>query len=165
LQHVIHFSLVWSPIWHACRASAKTKSSKNHGKSQGFAVQRRRREKPSCRVSQDKFHDKSPAETLKFPAKPGPRTPKMSSNFPLAEIGDEWRWGRDFFRAERSLRAYGGAAKEVLPRLKRETRAIAEKEGKKQLESLDQLIDTIEVDKDPKPVRSTREFLHHPTQP
>ena len=78
-------------------------------------------------------------------------------------IMNERRWGRDFLHAERALQMYGGAAKAVLPRLQKETRAVATKEGKKQLEALDKLCAVIEADPSPKPVRSMEEFIKNPT--
>ena len=78
-------------------------------------------------------------------------------------IMNERRWGRDFLHAERALQMYGGAAKAVLPRLEKETRAVATKEGKKQLEALDKLCAVIEADPSPKPVRSMEEFIKNPT--
>lgn len=79
-------------------------------------------------------------------------------------ILNERRWGRDFFRAERALRAYGGAAKAVVPRLQKETRDIAAKEGKKQLEALEKLLAAVEADASPKPVRSMDDFIKNPTE-
>jgi hypothetical protein len=53
---------------------------------------------------------------------------------------NEDEWGREFDRAARALLLYGGAAKAVLPRLEKETRAIVEKRDddklKKALEKL-----------------------------
>ncbi len=60
------------------------------------------------------------------------------------DILNERRWGRDFERAARILKSYGGAAKEVLPRLKNETRGIIRGEDKDRPEKLEQLIREIE---------------------
>jgi len=76
-----------------------------------------------------------------------------------ADIMNEWRWGRDFFRAARALEGYGGAASEVLPRLKGQTREIAGKEGKKQLDALERLIARIEADRAPPRLTSMEEFM------
>ena len=78
-------------------------------------------------------------------------------------IMNERRWGRDFNRAAKALQQYGGAAKELLPRLKNETRLIIAKEEKDRPETLEKVIAFIESDAVPKPVRSVREFIKQPT--
>jgi len=66
---------------------------------------------------------------------------------------NEARWGRDFNLPAWALAAYGGAARDLLPRLQNETPPIAEKEGQKRLDALEKLIADIEADTNPKPVR------------
>ena len=81
------------------------------------------------------------------------------------DIMNEHRWGRDFGRAANILRAYGGAAKAVLPRLQKETREVAAQEDKnKNCPSiLIRLIADIEADASPKPVRGLTGFIKNPT--
>lgn len=83
------------------------------------------------------------------------------------DILNEHRWGRDFARAAKALQLYGGAAKAVLPRLRHETRAIAEQEGKNKNcpAILTRLIADIEADASPKPVRGLAEFIKNPSAP
>jgi len=45
------------------------------------------------------------------------------------------------------------------------TRAIAKKQGPKQLDALDKLIAGIEADNDPKPERSMADFIRNPVTP
>ena len=81
------------------------------------------------------------------------------------DIMHEHRWGRDFTRAAKALQAYGGAAKELLPRLQKETRAIVATEKKDRPEALEKLIAAIEADPSPKAVRTVAEFMKNPLAP
>jgi len=78
------------------------------------------------------------------------------------DIMNERRWGRDFERAARTLQLYGGSAKEVLPRLKNETRAIIKGEDKDRPEKLEKLIAAIEADNSTKPLRTMEDFIKNP---
>jgi hypothetical protein len=80
------------------------------------------------------------------------------------DVMNEARWGRDFNLPARALARYGGAAREMLPRLQNETREIAKKEGQKQIDALEKLLADIEADKNPKPVRSMNDFIKNPTE-
>jgi len=91
---------------------------------------------------------------------------RISEGMPLCvDVMNERRWGRDFNLPARALARYGGAARDMLPRLQSETREIAKKEGQKQLDALDKLIADIEADKNPKPVRSVNDFIKNATEP
>jgi hypothetical protein len=81
------------------------------------------------------------------------------------DILNEHRWGRDFARAANALKAYGGAAKAVLPRLQKETHEAAAQEDKNKNcpTILTRLIADIESDASPKPVRSLADFIKNPT--
>ncbi len=88
---------------------------------------------------------------------------RISEGMPLCvDIMNEHRWGREFSRPARALASYGGAARDLIPRLQQETRPIATKEGAKQLETLNKLIADIEADKSPRPVRSMKDFIGTP---
>jgi hypothetical protein len=89
---------------------------------------------------------------------------RISEGMPLCvDVMKEARWGRDFNLPARALARYGGAAKDMLPRLQGETREIAKKEGQKQIDALEKCIADIEADKAPKPVRTMDEFIKNPT--
>jgi len=89
---------------------------------------------------------------------------RISEGMPLCvDLMNERRWGREFSRPAQALASYGGAARDMIPRLQQETRPIAAKEGKKQLELLEKLIADIEADKSSKPVRSMKDFISAPT--
>ena len=91
---------------------------------------------------------------------------RISEGMPLCvDVMNEARWGRDFNLPARALARYGGAAREMLPRLQNETREIAKKEGQKQIDALEKLIADIEADKNPKPVRSMNDFIKNPADP
>lgn len=91
---------------------------------------------------------------------------RVSEGIPLCVgLMNESRWGRDFSRAATALSGYGGAAREMLPRLQGETREIAGKEGETQLEALKKLIAAIEVDQNPQPVRGMKDFIRNPVIP
>lgn len=88
------------------------------------------------------------------------------------DIMDEFRWGRDFPRCAKILGQYGGAAREMLPRLQNTRQALEELDktrGKndasrgKELRALDELVALIEADKNPAPLRSARDFMRSPT--
>jgi hypothetical protein len=88
---------------------------------------------------------------------------RIREGMPLCvDLLNEHRWGREFPRAARALAGYGGAAKEMLPRLEKETREITKKEGQKQSDAFEQLIAAIKADKEPKPVRTMAEFVRRP---
>jgi len=90
---------------------------------------------------------------------------RISEGMPLCvDVMNEARWGRDFNLPAGALARYGGAARDMLPRLQNETREIAKKEGQKQLDALEKCIADIEADKAPKPVRSMDEFIKNPTE-
>ncbi|MGA2069034.1 MAG: DUF6288 domain-containing protein [Thermoguttaceae bacterium] len=91
---------------------------------------------------------------------------RIREGMPLCvDFMNERRWGRDFFRPARALAGYGGAAREMLPRLRGETREIAKKEGQKELDALETLIARIEADSHPKPLRSMADFIREPAVP
>ncbi len=78
------------------------------------------------------------------------------------DIMNERRWGRDFEGAARTLQLYGGSAREMLPRLKNETRAIIQGEDKERPAKLEKLIAAIESDNTVQPLRSAEEFIRNP---
>lgn len=78
------------------------------------------------------------------------------------DIMNERRWGRDFARAERALRQYGGAAKAMLPRLKTQTREAVNKETEKA--ALEKLIGDLEGSTKEPQLRTVQDFLANPTK-
>ena len=90
------------------------------------------------------------------------------------DIMNEFRWGRDFQHCAAALARYGGAAREMLPRLRETRKTMVEKykdwekpdnERGKDVRALDKLITQIEADKNPPQLRSMAEFLRAPTVP
>lgn len=83
------------------------------------------------------------------------------------DMMNEFEWGRVQDRCTKPLETYGGAAKEMIPRL-RET-IVAMRKGyeendwssslKQDTEAIEKLIKTIEADKKPAPVLSIDEFI------
>lgn len=78
------------------------------------------------------------------------------------DIMNERRWGRDFARAERALRQYGGAARAMLPRLTTQTREAVNKETEKA--ALEKLITDLAGPMKEPPLRTMQEFLTNPTR-
>lgn len=77
------------------------------------------------------------------------------------DIMGEDCWGRDFKRPARALREYGGVAKAVLPRLRAEILPAIKKKGGEELKILRKLLEAIESDNSPKPVRSAKDFIEN----
>jgi hypothetical protein len=87
---------------------------------------------------------------------------------------NEFEWGRDQNQCTKPLKKYGGAAKEVVPRL-RETIAATRKAIKaepwngegwnKDILAIEKLIKEIEADKNSAPVQSIEEFIGRKGQP
>lgn len=91
------------------------------------------------------------------------------------DMMNEFEWGCEGAQCIKPLKAYGGAAKEVIPRL-RETLVVLRKatqsepwnaEGwrKEDISALENLIKTIETDKKPEPVLSAEEFIGNSVAP
>jgi hypothetical protein len=89
------------------------------------------------------------------------------------DIMDEFRWGRKLNRCVDVLSRYGGAAGEMVPRLKATRQALVEKnknwekneEQRKEVESIDKLILKIKTDRNPPYLRSMAEFIKTPSIP
>jgi len=91
------------------------------------------------------------------------------------DMMNEFEWGCEGERCIKPLKAYGGAAKEVIPRL-RETLVVLRKatqsepwnaEGwrKEDIAALEKLIKETESDKNPLPVLSAEEFISRASKP
>lgn len=90
------------------------------------------------------------------------------------DMMNEFEWGRDQNQCTKPLKKYGGAAKEVIPRLRETilaTRKAIEAEpwnGKtwnKEILAIEKLIKEIEADQNPAPVLSIEEFIGKKGQP
>jgi HEAT repeat protein len=87
------------------------------------------------------------------------------------DLMNEFRWGRDLDRCVEPLFKYGGAARELLPRLRETRQAIVDKdkdwekkdnEQRKGIYALDKLIPKIEGDAQPPSLRSMEDFMRAP---
>lgn len=90
------------------------------------------------------------------------------------DIMNEFRWGRTLSRCIEPLTRYGGAARELLPRVREVRRTLVgqdkdwEKKNndrRKDILALDKLIAHIEADRNPSPLRSMADFLRNPSAP
>lgn len=89
------------------------------------------------------------------------------------DIMNEFRWGRKLNRCVEPLSRYGGAALELVPRLKATRQALIEKNKKweknedqrKDVYSIDKLIEKIKADKNPPQLLSITDFVKVPVIP
>jgi hypothetical protein len=85
-----------------------------------------------------------------------------------ADIMDEFRWGRTLSRCIGPLTQYGGAARDLLPRLREVRAKLVGKDSnwekknnnlKRDILAIDELIEKIESDKTPAPVVALRDYI------
>lgn len=93
------------------------------------------------------------------------------------DLMNEFQWGRKMDRCVGALVKYGGAAKEVLPRIREtqqtmeanlkatEAKGWKDDELKKDIQAVAKLVAKIEADKNPAPVVSLEEFIGRPSAP
>jgi len=90
------------------------------------------------------------------------------------DLANELEWGRDLNRCLRPLEKYGGAAKEVIPRLQETIVAMRRhhqanggdvKNLNRDILAIEKLIQAIEADKNPAPVLSIEEFTARKEHP
>jgi hypothetical protein len=91
-----------------------------------------------------------------------------------ADLMNEFRWGRDLSRCIGPLTQYGGAAKDLLPRIREARQKLAAQDKdwekrnddrKRDILALDKLIAAIEADRNPPAVRSVEDFIRAPGAP
>lgn len=98
---------------------------------------------------------------------------RIREGMPMSvDLMNEFRWGRDLSRCIAVLARYGGAAKEMVPRVKevRQTLVAKDKDWEKKdndlrrdILALDKVIAQIEADPNPPPLRSLEEYLRAPS--
>jgi len=90
------------------------------------------------------------------------------------DLMNEFRWGRDLSRCVQPLSRYGGAARELLPRLRETRQKLMDKDKdwekkdddrKRDILSMGKLITAIESDPNPPAVRSMADFIRAPDAP
>jgi hypothetical protein len=90
------------------------------------------------------------------------------------DMMNEFEWGRDQNQCVKPLKKYGGAAKEVIPRLRETIAALLRENEAKRLDinsmnrdisAIEALITSIEADENAAPVRSIEDFLGRAGQP
>jgi hypothetical protein len=89
------------------------------------------------------------------------------------DLMNEFRWGRDLNRCVEPLSRYGGAARELLPRLRETRQKIVSQnkdwekneDRKREVLALDKLMAAIESDRNSPAVRSLEDFLRAPGPP
>ncbi len=100
---------------------------------------------------------------------------RLREGMPLCvELMNEFRWGRSLDRCVEPLARYGGAARDLIPRLQETRRTLAgqdkdwekkDNDRKRDILAVDKLIARIEADRNPQPVRGLEEFIKAPDVP
>ena len=89
------------------------------------------------------------------------------------DLMNEFRWGRDLNRCVEPLSRYGGAARELLPRLRETRQKIVSQnkdwekneDRKREVLALDKVIAAVESDRNSPAVRSLEDFIRAPGPP
>ncbi|OGV59887.1 MAG: hypothetical protein A2283_08020 [Lentisphaerae bacterium RIFOXYA12_FULL_48_11] len=89
------------------------------------------------------------------------------------DIMDEFRWGRKLNRCVEPLSRYGGAAREIVPRLRMTRQMLVAKnknwekneDQRKDIYSIDKLIAQVEADKNPPQLQGMADFIKRPAIP